>query len=537
MSGSSSGENERSATRRAAGALCLVPLLLCAGCATGTPGAVTLTVISPHRDEIREEFALAFQTWFQERTAAQLRAARTELQRILDGGVAVPGSGAAEALETLLADWKEDELREVREAFGHWRGEQNRDNTRALLAALDEWGARPHPVEIVWQDIGGGTSAIVRYVEARYQDHPGGIGIDVLFGGGTDIFLGFAERKRLQKLDLPASLLSRLRPQLNGIPLYDPDHLWFGPMLSGFGILYNRRVLERIGQPEPRRWADLGQPGMRSWVGAGDPRMTGSVHMVYEIILQGMGWDEGFRLLLRLGANTHSFIRDSGTLTRMVSEGEVAAAGNLDANALSAVGWDPKGIGFQLPPGQTIMNPDAVAVLQGAPRPQLARAFVEFTLSDAGQKLILLRPGEAGGPRRYALCRLSVVEQLYEQYPPSARSIGAVNPFAVTDTIRYNGDLGYRRWDALNDLFGAWIADAHPDLAGAWCALLQLPEHERPPLENELFAPPCSASELEAYARQITEKSPQLRTETVTRWGVNARERYRRIRQLAGDRR
>src|SRR5947209_18231029 len=105
--------------------------------------------------------------------------------------------------------------------------------------------------------------------------------------------------------------------------------------------------------------------------------------MVYEIILQGHGWDEGFGLLLRLGANTHTFIRDSGTLTRTVADGEDAAAGNLDANALTAVERDPLGMSFCLPAGETLVNPDAVAVLRGAPRKELARAFVEYTLSDA----------------------------------------------------------------------------------------------------------------------------------------------------------
>src|SRR5262249_60005178 len=104
--------------------------------------------------------------------------------------------------------------------------------------------------------------------------------------------------------ELPASLFQdRIRPQLNGIPLYDPEARWFGPMLSSFGILYNRAVLGRIGQPEPRTWMDLGQPGLFGWVSAGDPRLTGSLHMVYEIVLQGQGWDKGFPLLLRLGAN------------------------------------------------------------------------------------------------------------------------------------------------------------------------------------------------------------------------------------------
>src|SRR5262249_37749855 len=211
------------------------------------------------------------------------------------------------------------------------------------------------------------------------------------------------------------------------------------------------------------------------------------------------------RDLLRKGANVPPFIRDSGTLTRQVSSGEVAAAGNLDANALSAVGRDPNGMAFNLPPGATIVNPDAIAVLKGAPHPELARAFVEFTLSDAGQRLFILLPGQPGGPRRYPLCRLSVVPELYRQYQPAERSIGAAAPFALAGTLSYDGKKGSARWDALNDLFGAVIVDAHPDLSAAWRAILDsdLSESERRDLEERLFAPPCTEAELMEHAGRI----------------------------------
>ncbi|MBV9124360.1 MAG: hypothetical protein JO112_13455, partial [Planctomycetes bacterium] len=184
---------------------------------------------------------------------------------------------------------------------------------------------------------------------------------------------------------------------------------------------------------------------------------------------------------------------------------------------------------------ETVISPDAVAVLKGAPRFELARAFVEFTLSDAGQRLVLLRAGEPDGPRRHAVGRLSVVKQLYEEYPPAQRAVGAVNPFAVGHTIHYDNKLGIQRWDALNDLFGAWVVDAHPELTAAWQALLHssLTAPERQRLEDELFAPPCSEEELAAHAWRITDDSPRERTLVVTRWGEEARQRYRRIRSLA----
>lgn len=509
---------------------------LCAGGCSSSSTSVQLTVISPHRDEIRQEVALAFKDWFRDRTRDRANAAQAALQTWQAAQTLTNSQSAQKAIDSLLEDWRDDELVELREAEQHWQREAKVPQCESVQSALRALAEQPPPVDIVWQDIGGGTSSIVRYVRSRYDNNAKGIGIDLLYGGGTDNFLRFADEGYLERIEIPKVILERIRPDLNGVPLYDPGHRWYGPMLSSFGILCNRRVLERIGQAEPQTWSDLGKPEMQSWVSAGDPRMSGSVHMVYEIVLQRQqGWDDGIRLLLRLGANTHSFIRDSGTLTRTVIIGEVAAAGNLDANALSAVGRDPQMMSFQLPPKATIINPDAIAVLRGAPRKQLATAFVEFTLSDAGQQVIFLRPGQPGGPRRYPLCRLSVVEQMYERYPPDQRSTGATNPFAMAGTIRYDSRLGNRRWDALNDLFGAWIIDAHPDLVAAWRSVLYNPltEAERRRLEMELFAPPCSEADLEVYARAITEGNPRTRTLTVTRWGEEARERYRRIRHEA----
>lgn len=439
-------------------------------------------------------------------------------------------SEAAMPTRLVIISPHRDEIREeINHAFGAWIAERIQQR-----------------VEIVWQDIGGGTSQIARYIRARFEANPEGIGIDLLFGGGTDIYLRFAQEGLLEPVDMSHLTRDRIPPSLSGMPLYDDQGRWYGPMVSSFGILSNREVLRRLGIAEPpRTWGDLGQPGLRGWVAAGDPRLTGSVHMVYEIILQGDGWDEGFRKLLRLAANTHSFIRDSGTLTRMVATGEVACAGNIDVQALGAVGRDPERLTFVLPSvekhttpdgrtvrsGGTIINADAIALLKGAPQKELARAFIEFTLSDAGQRLFLLRPGVAGGPQRYPLGRLSVVEALYRQHPPEERSVGAANPFQHTETLQYNSKLGQQRWDALNDLIGAVIVDAHVELAKAWAALAGsgLPEADCRRLEADLFRPPCTEAELMAHARRIVEEGPHARVQQLNRWGEEAVRHYRRI--------
>jgi ABC-type Fe3+ transport system substrate-binding protein len=542
----------------------LVSLLL-TGCARQGPEPVRLTLISPHRDEIRHEVGLAFRDWFRARTDTRITAACTALQEWLKTANPKQLTPAETAVTALFHDWRTADLGDLPTAYHDWQQRPGPTTGQALLEALIRFQERIPPVELVWQDVGGGTSQMARYIRARFDANPEGIGIDLLYGGGTENHLTFAAQGRLEEIALPEALFrGRIPRQLNGIDLYDANSQqrqgqvtgrWFGPILSSFGILYNREVLRRIGRAEPSRWADLGERDLSNWVSAGDPRLTGSVHLVYEIILQGQGWDKGFALLLRLGANAHSFIRDSGTLTRTVIEGEVAAAGSLDGNALPAVGRDPDKMGFVLPAGETVINPDAVGVLKGAPRKELARAFVEFTLSDAGQLLFLLQPGQPGGPQRSRLCRLSVVEDLYRRYPPEVRSVGAADPFEVGKNIAYNSKLAQGRWDALNDLFGATIQDAHQDLAAAWRAVQALYDLDRKSmplpdfghmivdeagawaehLERELFVPPCSEDDLRSFARTFAEGNPRERVATINHWGKEARQRYQAIRRRAEE--
>ena len=55
---------------------------------------------------------------------------------------------------------------------------------------------------------------------------------------------------------------------------YDEGRLWYGVALSGFGIIYNRCVIESQKLPLPRTWEDLAKPAYFTWIGSGDPLKT-----------------------------------------------------------------------------------------------------------------------------------------------------------------------------------------------------------------------------------------------------------------------
>ena len=287
----------------------------------------------------------------------------------------------------------------------HWEGVKIE-----TARAFKEWyNARSGTdIDIEWMDQGG-TSDDVRFVESLFKKTPNGIGIDIFFGGGMDPFLKLKEKGLLQRYKVPDAILNAIPPKCLGIPNYDTDHYWYGVVLSGFGILVNKRALAYLSLPIPRTWEDLANPAYFSWVGAADPRHSGTMHMMFEIILQAYGWEKGWKTIFALAGNTKNFSASASQVSRDTAIGEVAVSLCVDSYGLTQVELSGReNMEFILPEGVTIINPDAIAILKGTANYPAACRFIDFLLSDEGQLLWMLRKGAPGGPKEYPLTRLSI---------------------------------------------------------------------------------------------------------------------------------
>lgn len=377
-------------------------------------------------------------------------------------------------------------------------------------------------VGIEWLDVGGTTQAI-KFVQDQFERSPDGIDVDVFFGGGSDPFLQFGKKGLLHRCNIPEDILARIPRTHAGTELYDEDQRWFGACMSGFGILYNKQLLTTLKLPEPETWADLGRPDYFTWVASADPRQSGSMHMLYEIILQAYGWDEGWGHIVRIGANSRSFSRAASDVPKEIAIGEAACGMAIDYYALQTVaetGADK--MGFVLPQKLTVVNPDGIGVLKGAPNAELAELFVQFVLSERGQRLWMLRKGAPGGPKEHQLYRLSVIPGMVEKY--GRDSAVQVDPFKFEGGFAFDLAKKNSRWGILNDLLGACIIDVHDELAKAWETLRALPEDR--PRARLLLAPPVSESELLEMARQKWD-DPGFRADTIAAWSRRASETYR----------
>jgi ABC-type Fe3+ transport system substrate-binding protein len=377
-------------------------------------------------------------------------------------------------------------------------------------------------VELDWLDVGG-SSETLRYLDSEFKNKPGGVGIDIFFGGGYDPYLALKKSNRLEPYVLPERLMEKIPATLTGVPLYDPEHTWYGATLAGFGIVYNKVVLELTKLPVITTWEDLASPRAFGWVGSSDPRKSGSVHMVYEIILQAYGWEKGWKIITALGANVRSFTNSASQIPKDVAIGEVAYGLAIDFYAWAQVkdaGADK--IGFVMPHNLTIITPDCIGILKGAPNPDVAKAFIRFVMSEEGQMLWLLIEKAPGGPQRFQLNRFSVLPSLYA-LPPQNTAV-KLNPFSWRSDFAFDPQLSAERWSVVNDLIGALVIDQKHLLTRAWKEALDkgaLSEQEW----HRLAAMPVTADEALQMAKTKWQDA-EFRNKKLNEWIHFARSKY-----------
>jgi ABC-type Fe3+ transport system substrate-binding protein len=380
-------------------------------------------------------------------------------------------------------------------------------------------------MKVVWRDMGG-TSDDLRWIKSEFGKRPEGIDLDVFFGGGNDPYQQLKELGYLDSFKASDAILAGIPKDLSGVPLYDDkDFTWYGAAISGFGIIYNKELISRLGVAVPQSWEDLADAKLFTWVGAGDPRHSGTVHMMYEIILQAYGWDHGWRIITGMAGNTRAFVQNAGDIPRAVAAGQVAAGGAIDFYAWTQI--DTAGasrVGFVMPKGLSVVNTDSIAILKGAPHLTTAQMFVEFVLSDDGQKLWYLKAGTPGGPKKNSLFRMPVRVGLYEQYGAGSPVEG--NPFKWGKGLEYNSATGTARYEALNDLIGATVVDTHELLVSAWKVGIDAGVPERAVLEMST-TPVTEAQLLEVANTELAD--PVKRNTLIAQWIDDAKSTYREM--------
>ncbi len=295
-----------------------------------------------------------------------------------------------------------------------------------------------------------GTTDVLKQVRAEKQNPS----IDVWWGGGIDAFETARKEDLLQKLDIDAKesddALKAIPKELAGLPLYNDAGFYFGYTVGGFGIMWNTKYTGDNKIPEPKEWADLTNSVYRKHVIMADPARSGSTLAIVEIILQSMGWNDGWKLLKEISANTATFSARSSEVPDAVVRGDHGVGLVIDFYAFQT---QQKGAPIKFVyPTLTIFNADSMALIKGSPNQELGKKFINWLLSKKGQSLLFDKE----------VYRPPIRKDAYEK-PPA----GFPNPFGTTLTVKYNSDLGAGRNAAVPAIFTATIINRHVDLVSA----------------------------------------------------------------------
>ena len=269
----------------------------------------------------------------------------------------------------------------------------------------------------------------------------------------ADIFLGAGAPAH--EILLKEGLLVPYKPrdwdkvpaEWHGMKVKDKDYYWacFAPWINT--NLFNEKILKRLRLPPPKTWNDLLNPIYRGSIVHTLPYASGTMHETVEILMQAFGEKEAWKYLRLLAAQLARFSTGSTDTTQLVARGEIpigVAQPQMNAMAARKDGYPVR----DLLPEKTILVPEAVALLKGAPNEATGKIFLDWLFSMDGQKYVL--------EGRYFVARTDINFSVWEKegftMATHAKKALGVDSFWDLDVgfIEYDLPLATSRWDDVN---------------------------------------------------------------------------------------
>jgi iron(III) transport system substrate-binding protein len=196
----------------------------------------------------------------------------------------------------------------------------------------------------------------------------------------ADVLL-LADAATMEALKKDGRLMPYREAKLDGFQAgsFDADRTYFGSKLITTGIAVNTAAKLR-----PTSWADLARPEYKGQVAMPSPLYSGAAAIMLGTMTARP--DLGWTYFEKLKADETVAVRGNGAVLTAVANGEKAYGVLVDFMAFNA---KAKGspIDFIFPAEGLPAVTEPVAILKTTQNAAAARAFVDFILSDDGQKL------------------------------------------------------------------------------------------------------------------------------------------------------
>jgi iron(III) transport system substrate-binding protein len=164
----------------------------------------------------------------------------------------------------------------------------------------------------------------------------------------------------------------------------DAQNRFVSQGLTGLAFTYNTKLVKT----PPTSVNQLTGPDWKDKLTMPDPAQSGSVYSVVAAQLQRLGDTNGWALFQELKKNGMQVLGTNAKALAPVLTGSKAAVfGAADHTSLASVA-SGESIAVGYLSDATVIAPRPMMIMKGAPNPVAAKAFEDFVLSDAGQKLV-----------------------------------------------------------------------------------------------------------------------------------------------------
>ncbi|EJL6656956.1 ABC transporter substrate-binding protein [Vibrio cholerae] len=345
-----------------------------------------------------------------------------------------------------------------------------------LLPLVEEFSRRYQGIEV--QIIHRRAQSSVQLLNKSYIQN-----IDLVLSSSPYLMQNLAQSGKLAALPEPMQTPEWLKPY--ALPM--TEHVaTIG--YSGAGLVWNQDYLKTHQLPEPKQFSDLAKPVYFGHVTMSTPARSGTTQMMVESILAKYGWQKGWEILLRVGANLATASARSFGVSDYIANGQFAVGPTIDSYAL-ILGRKLDYVQFVYDESFTLM-PTYVAQIRQNHNDQYAKAFIELLMSNAVQTNM-----EGNDFAKHSVQDQSLVNEHFTRLP-----MGSI----------------IRREECINALFDLAITKQLPQLKDTLLAVLEAKvQFARRPsvlakigqIERTVFTMPIFEQEVDALAMQITPNS------------------------------
>ena len=230
---------------------------------------------------------------------------------------------------------------------------------------------------------GLGAEAIMTRLEAERASPRA----DVMHSGAVFEFVDATKRGLLaptRPRDIAGVFPANLFLGGSKIPLFDAQGRWYVWGFSLGVIGYNRERLAALRLPVPKTWSDLANPVYRNQIVFNMPQLSSSAFNTVVALYQIMGPQAVWAYWDRANENMAFYSRSTSALYTLVARGEVPISFGV-ARPYHEGQSRGQPVDVVYPTEGAWVFATGVGMVNGAPNPELAREFMKFILSPAGQ--------------------------------------------------------------------------------------------------------------------------------------------------------